>query len=67
MAVFFNQGLSGGKIGNSCGLLKATLKDKKKMINNFAQCQELFYNFARQHNWIDTSNINYDFWNKKNI
>jgi len=44
-----------------------SLEDKKRMINNFNQCQELFYNFARQHNWIDISNINYDFWNKKYI
>ena len=43
------------------------LEDKKKMINNFDQCQELFYNFARQYNWMDTSNVNYDFWNKNHI
>ena len=44
-----------------------SLEDKKRMINNFDQCQELFYNFARKYNWIDTSIVNYDFWNKKNI
>ena len=53
--------------GIAAPIKNTSLEDKKKMINNFDQCQELFYNFARQHNWIDTSNVNYDFWNKKNI
>ena len=44
-----------------------SLEDKKRMVNNFNQCQDIFYNFARRHNWIDPSNINYDFWNKKHI
>jgi hypothetical protein len=53
--------------GIAAPIKNTSLEDKKKMINNFEQCQELFYNFARQHNWIDISKINYDFWNKKNI
>ena len=53
--------------GIAAPIKNTSLEDKKRMINNFDQCQELFYNFARQHNWIDTSNVNYDFWNKKNI
>lgn len=53
--------------GIAAPIKNTSLEDKKRMINNFDQCQELFYKFARQHNWIDTSKINYDFWNKKNI
>lgn len=53
--------------GMAAPVKNTSLEDKKRLINNFSQCQELFYNFARQHNWIDISNVNYDFWNKKNI
>jgi len=44
-----------------------TLEDKKKQIKNFNQCRDKFYFFARNHNWIDQSIVNYDFWNKRNI
>lgn len=44
-----------------------TLQDKKNIVKNFDECRELFLNFSRQHNWIDISNIDYDFWNKDNI
>ena len=53
--------------GIAAPIKNTSLEDKKRMIYNFDQCKELFYNFARQHNWIDTSIVNYDFWNKKNI
>ena len=53
--------------GIAAPIKNTSLEDKKRMINNFDQCQELFYNFARQYNWMDTSNVNYDFWNKKHI
>jgi hypothetical protein len=44
-----------------------TLKDKKKQIKNFDRCLDKFYSFAKNHNWIDQSIANYDFWNDKNI
>jgi hypothetical protein len=53
--------------GIAAPVKNTSLEDKKKIINNFHHCQELFYNFARQHNWINISNVNYDFWNKKYI
>jgi hypothetical protein len=42
-----------------------TLEDKKKQIKNFDRCLNKFYFFAKNHNWIDQSIANYDFWNKK--
>ena len=54
-------------LGIAAPIKNTSLEDKKTMITNFDQCQDIFYNFARQHNWIDTSNVNYDFWNKKQI
>jgi hypothetical protein len=44
-----------------------TLEDKKKQIKNFDQCLNKFYSFAKNHNWIDQSIANYDFWNHRNI
>ena len=44
-----------------------TLEDKKKQIKNFDRCLNKFYSFAKNHNWIDQSIANYDFWNDKNI
>jgi len=44
-----------------------TLEDKKKQIKNFNQCLDKFYSFAKNHNWIDQSIANYDFWNYKKI
>jgi hypothetical protein len=44
-----------------------TLEDKKKQIKNFDRCLNKFYSFAKNHNWIDQSIANYDFWNDRNI
>ena len=44
-----------------------TLEDKKKQIKNFDRCLDKFYSFAKNHNWIDQSIVNYDFWNDRNI
>jgi hypothetical protein len=44
-----------------------TLEDKKKQIKNFNKCLNKFYSFAKNHNWIDQSKANYDFWNDRNI
>jgi hypothetical protein len=44
-----------------------TLEDKKKQIKNFDQCLDKFYSFAKNHNWINQSTANYDFWNDRNI
>ena len=44
-----------------------TLGDKKEQIKNFDRCLDKFYSFAKNHNWIDQSIANYDFWNNNNI
>lgn len=44
-----------------------TLEDKKRIVKNYDECKKAFYNFAREHNWIDTSKIEYDFWLDKNL
>jgi hypothetical protein len=44
-----------------------TLEEKKKQIKNFDRCLDKFYSFAKNHNWIDQSIVNYDFWNDRNI
>jgi hypothetical protein len=44
-----------------------TLEDKKKQIKNFDRCLNKFYSFAKNHNWIDQTIANYDFWNDRNI
>jgi hypothetical protein len=44
-----------------------TLGDKKEQIKNFDRCLDKFYSFAKNHNWIDQSIANYDFWNGRNI
>lgn len=41
------------------------LEDKKNQIENFDQCLNIFYSFAKNYNWIDQSIATYDFWNKK--
>ena len=44
-----------------------TLADKKNQIKNFDTCLKSFYVFAKNHNWIDQSKANYDFWNEKYV
>lgn len=44
-----------------------TLADKKKQITNFNNCLDKFYEFAKNHNWIDQSKATYDFWNEEHI
>jgi len=44
-----------------------SLLDKKNQIQNFNNCLDIFHKFAKNHNWIDQSIINYDFWNKREI
>jgi hypothetical protein len=48
-------------------LKNTTLIDKKKQIKNFDKCLGKFYNFAKNHNWIDQSTATYDFWNEQHI
>ena len=43
------------------------LVDKRKQVQNFDKCLDIFYNFAKNHNSIDQSLATYDFWNKKHI
>jgi hypothetical protein len=45
----------------------SSLQDKKDRIKNFDRCLKKFYNFAKNHNWIDQSTATYDFWNDRNI
>lgn len=54
-------------LGIAAPIKNTTLKDKKKIVQNYNTCKSLFLDFARRHNWIDTSNIDYDFWNKEQI
>jgi hypothetical protein len=54
-------------MGTAAPIKNTTLQDKKNIVSNFNECKELFLNFSRKHNWIDVSNINYDFWNGVNI
>ena len=44
-----------------------TLTDKKNQIKNFNNCLEKFYNFARNHNWIDQSMATFDFWDDTHV
>ena len=44
-----------------------TLTEKKNQIANYDNCVDKFKNFARNYNWIDQANINYDFWNKCDV
>ena len=55
------------KIITNVPLKNTTLTDKRKQIQNFDNCLEKFYKFARNHNWIDQSNATYDFWNNEYI
>jgi hypothetical protein len=44
-----------------------TLLEKKNQVKNFDSCLDKFYNFAKNHNWIDQSKATYDHWNQKHI
>jgi hypothetical protein len=44
-----------------------TLTDKKQQVSNFDKCLELYYAFAKNHNWIDQSKATFDFWLEKNV
>ena len=48
-------------------LKNTTLTDKKNQIANFNSCLDKFYQFAKNHNWIDQSKATYDFWNETQI
>ena len=53
--------------GIAAPIKNTTLQDKKNMVNNYNECKELFLDFSRRYNWIDTSIIDYDFWNGADI
>lgn len=55
------------KIIVSMPLKNTTLKDKQAQIKNFNSCLDMFYTFAKNHNWIDQSTATFDFWNNENI
>jgi len=55
------------KIIMNVPLKNTTLSDKRKQIKNFDTCLDIFYKFARNHNWIDQSTATYDFWNEEQI
>ena len=44
-----------------------TLYDKRRQIKNFNSCLRKFESFAKNHNWINTSNATYDFWHDKKL
>jgi len=55
------------KISLGIPLKNTTLAEKKNQIKNFDSCLNKFYDFAKNHNWIDQSIATYDFWNEKHI
>ena len=55
------------KIIPSMPFKNTTLTDKKNQIKNFDSCIKSFYVFAKNHNWIDQSKANYDFWNEEYV
>ena len=44
-----------------------TLYDKRRQVKNFNNCLRKFESFAKNHNWINTSNATYDFWHDKKL
>ena len=48
-------------------LKNTTLSDKRSQIQNFDSCLNKFYDFAKNHNWIDQSTATYDFWRKDHV
>jgi len=50
-------------MGASAPIKNTSLQDKKEIVSNYAECKDRFIEFSRRHNWIDTSIIDYDFWN----
>lgn len=44
-----------------------SLTDKKQLVGNFDKCKTIFKKFAKKHNWIDTSTIDYDFWQNTTV
>jgi len=55
------------KIIHNIPFKNTTLADKKRQIKNFNNCLDKFYNFAKNHNWIDQSKATYDFWNEQHL
>lgn len=49
--------------GMGAPIKNTTLSDKKRLVKNYDKCKDLFLQFSRKYNWVDTSLINYDFWN----
>ena len=54
-------------LGIAAPIKNTTLQDKKNIVNNYNECKEIFLNFSRRYNWIDTSIVDYDFWNRMDI
>jgi hypothetical protein len=42
-----------------------SLEEKKNIVMNYDQCIIEYKNFAKFHNWIDQSIMEFDFWNNK--
>ena len=44
-----------------------SLLKKRKIVKNFNTCTKLFKDFAKSHNWIDQSLMDFDFWTNKRL
>jgi hypothetical protein len=44
-----------------------SLKSKKEIILNYNMCVKNYKIFARSHNWIDQSIMEFDFWNSESL
>ena len=44
-----------------------SLESKKEIILNYDMCVKNYKIFARSHNWIDQSIMEFDFWNKRSV
>jgi hypothetical protein len=53
--------------GIAAPIKNTTLYDKKSIVSNYDECKDIFLEFSRRYNWIDTTIIDYDFWTGENI
>jgi len=54
-------------VGTVAPIKNTSLTDKQQLVGNFNKCKKVFQQFAKKHNWIDTTSIDYDFWNQNEL
>lgn len=52
----------GATLGYGVPIKQNSLNDKKEIVSNYDQCKDIFLDFARRYNWVDTSIVDNDFW-----